>query len=93
MGHGRHRSHRVRRHDVGHRKAARDGHALRDLVDTSVEVWWVIYEYDPLAKQYYVAFSNSGQGAADAKGAKGVEALIKKEGGELKLTISPNPGE
>lgn len=62
------------------------------MIDTALTISWVIYEYDPLYKKYYVAFSNSGQGATDSKGGgKGVPGLIKKDGDNLTLTVSPSP--
>lgn len=62
------------------------------MINTQVYVSWVVYEYDPLMKQYYVAFSDSGQGSSDATaGGQGVPALIKKESDNLALTINPTP--
>lgn len=70
------------------------------MISTEVRVSWVVYEYDPLAKVYFIAFSDSitsGAGGTTAvastatSAATGVPALIKKDGDNLALTISPSP--
>lgn len=58
------------------------------MIDIDVEVGFVIYEYDPLAKKYYAAFSNSAQGSTDAT-ATGVKGQIRKEDVNLKMVIQP----
>lgn len=58
------------------------------MIDIDVEIGFVIYEYDPLAKKYYAAFSNSAQGNTDAT-ATGVRGQIRKEDVNLKMTIQP----
>lgn len=58
------------------------------MIDIDVEIGFVIYEYDPLAKKYYAAFSNSAQASTDAT-ATGVKGQIKKDGTDLKMTINP----
>lgn len=62
------------------------------MIDIDVEIGFVIYEYDPLAKKYYAAFSNSAQANTDAT-ATGVKGQIKKDGTDLKMTINPEADE
>lgn len=57
------------------------------MIDVDCEIGFVVYEYDPLSKKYYAAFSNKAQAATDDTGATGVKGQIKKEDANLALTI------
>lgn len=59
------------------------------MIDIDVEVGFVIYEYDPLAKKYYAAFSNSAQAGTDVS-ATAVKGQIRKEDVNLKMVINPD---
>lgn len=62
------------------------------MIDIQIAVSFVIYEYDPLYHQYYVAFSDTVSGSTDVGAAgAGVLGLIKKDGANLALTVSPTP--
>lgn len=61
------------------------------MINIQVSVGYVIYEFDPINKKYFVAFSNTVSGAADATAGAGVSALVKKDGDNLALTVSPTP--
>lgn len=61
------------------------------MIDIDIEVGFVIYEYDPLAKKYYAAFSNTAQAGADASAGTGVKGQIKKDGDNLAMTIEMEP--
>lgn len=64
------------------------------MINIDVTVSYVVYEYDPLARVYYVAFSNSPAGNLDVKGGgKGVAGMIKKDGDNLALTVQPTPSQ
>lgn len=63
------------------------------MIDVDVEIGWVVYEYDPLARKYYAAYSNSAQGTLDVSGGTIAQGLIKKDGESLQMTLSPDPGE
>jgi hypothetical protein len=60
------------------------------MIDIDVEIGFVVYEYDALAKKYFAAFSNSAQGTTDAS-ATGVLGQIKKDGENLAMTIEMEP--
>lgn len=60
------------------------------MIDVDCEIGFVIYEYDPLSKKYYAAFSNKAQAATDDSGATSVKGQIKKEDTTLALTIEPD---
>jgi hypothetical protein len=51
------------------------------MIDVDCEVGFVVYEYDPLAKKYYAAFSNKAQAATDDSGGSSVRGQIKKDSG------------
>lgn len=63
------------------------------MIDVDIEIGFVIYEYDPLAKKYYAAFSDTAQAATDAAAAAstGVRGQIKKDGDNLAMTIEMDP--
>jgi hypothetical protein len=65
------------------------------LIDINVSVSYCIYEYDPLACIYFAAYANSMVGTSDAgmKSGKGALGMIKKDGANLALTVSPSPSE
>ena len=50
----------------------------KDLSNTSVEVNFTVYDYDPKAKKYYTAFYTDGTA---------LKGLVNKSGGELELQI------
>ena len=62
------------------------------MIDTRVNISWVIYEYDPVQRAYFAAFSTTVAGATNVTAnAQGVSGLIKKEGDNLELTVAPTP--
>lgn len=62
------------------------------MIDIQVSFSYVIYEFDPIHKQYFTAFSNSVSGAADGKsGGRPLQGLVKKDGDNLALTVQPTP--
>jgi len=60
------------------------------MIDIDIEIGFVVYEYDALAKKYFAAFSNSAQGDADAS-STGVLGQIKKDNENLAMTIEMEP--
>ena len=62
------------------------------MIDVDVEVGFVVYEYDPLAKKYYAAFSNSAQAASDTPTGF-VKGQVKKDGGALSMTVEMEPND
>lgn len=60
------------------------------MIDVDCEIGFVVYEYDPLSKKYYAAFSNKAQAGTDDSGATAVKGQIKKEDTNLALTIQPD---
>mgnify|MGYP000644450110 CR=1 FL=1 len=62
------------------------------MLDTSVRISWVVYEYDPLNRKYFSAFASSAVGSADAGNVtRGVPGLLMKDGDNLALTVTPSP--
>jgi hypothetical protein len=55
---------------------------LNDLTKVEVEINFSVYEYDPLAKSYYLAFHSNG---APVKG------ILEKRGSDLSLEVSDDP--
>ncbi|MBL8632686.1 MAG: hypothetical protein JNM40_05630 [Myxococcales bacterium] len=62
------------------------------MIDVDCEVGFVVYEYDPLSKKYYAAFSNSAQAATDAAAGRSVRGQIQKDGEALGLEIDAEAG-
>lgn len=63
------------------------------MIDSSVTLSWCVYEYDPLTRSYYLAFSDTKEGSvATSMGGKGnPQALIKKDSENLLLSVKPDP--
>lgn len=63
------------------------------MIDIDVSVSFVVYEYDPVARVYFVAFSNTviTTGDVPATASAGIRGLVRKESGALKLEVSPTP--
>lgn len=73
-------------------KQAFSGLLYASMIDIDVTFGFVVYEYDPLAKKYYTAFSNGNTGAADGGlGATDLLGQIQKDGENLKMSIEPEP--
>jgi hypothetical protein len=57
----------------------------KDLVDTTCEFQITIYQFDPIAKLYFIAFQSANNAV--------LKGLIGKSGEELMLQIGDSPGE
>lgn len=56
------------------------------MIDISVSISWTIFDYDLIAKTYFVCFATNGFDSAGSK--TPVFALVAREGSDLKLTVT-----
>lgn len=57
------------------------------MIDINLQIGWVIYDYDPLSKVYFICYATGGFTTATTA-APGVSGLVHKEGSELKISIT-----
>lgn len=57
------------------------------MIDINLQIGWVIYDYDPLSKVYFICYATGGFTSA-ATAAPGVSGLVHKESSELKISIT-----
>lgn len=56
------------------------------MVDISLQIGWVTYEYDPLSKVYFICFATGG--FVSAATLTPVQGLVAREGSDLKVAIT-----